>query len=219
MALYQHRKMDNMKKSLEHPQGLSRWQNMLKRSFDISTSLTMILILSPVIIAAWFIAAYDTRNNGFFIQTRIGRYGKAFNVIKIRTMHDLSGHNITVTATDDPRISRTGKLLRRLKIDELPQLWNVLKGDMSLVGPRPDVPGFADRLTGEERAILSIRPGITGPATLKYRNEEEILARVDNPEDYNTEVIYPDKVTININYIKNYSFFSDLIYLFRTLFG
>lgn len=112
-----------------------------------------------------------------------------------------------------------GRLFRRLKIDELPQLWNVLVGDMSFVGPRPDVPGFADRLEGRERLLLSIRPGITGPATIKYRNEEEILERQSDPETYNREVIWPDKVRINLEYIANWRMADDLKYIWQTVVG
>lgn len=125
----------------------------------------------------------------------------------------------TVTTTGDIRITQLGAKLRRWKLDELPQLWNVLKGDMSFVGPRPDVPGFMDRLQGEDRAILTLRPGITGPATLKYRNEEEILSKVPDPETYNSEVIWPDKVKINLQYLHNWSLIGDLRYIKQTVIG
>ncbi|MCH8496630.1 MAG: sugar transferase, partial [Balneolales bacterium] len=122
----------------------------------------------------------------------------------------------TVTTSTDVRISGIGRILRRAKIDELPQLWNVLKGDMSLVGPRPDVPGYADALTGDDRIVLSVRPGITGPASLFFRKEELLLSRVDNPVEYNDSVIWPEKVRINRRYVENYSFFGDLCWLFYT---
>ena len=125
----------------------------------------------------------------------------------------------TVTRSGDPRITPLGRLLRKAKIDELPQLWNVLWGDMSFVGPRPDVPGFADSLVGEERQLLSIRPGITGPATLKYRNEEELLAAAEDPEVYNREVIWPDKVSINLEYIRDWRLSKDLQYIWKTVMG
>jgi len=134
-------------------------------------------------------------------------------------MRDVAGVDTSVTTNTDPRITRLGAFFRKAKIDELPQLINVLLGQMSFVGPRPDVPGFADRLQGEERIVLSVRPGITGPATLKYRNEEEILAQQDDPERYNREVIYPDKVKINVEYVRSYSFWRDLRYIGRTVFG
>ena len=134
-------------------------------------------------------------------------------------MRDIPEFNSNVTTDRDPRITKIGRFFRKTKIDELPQLINVLKGDMSFVGPRPDVPGYADRLQGEDRIILSVKPGITGPATLKYKNEEEILAKVDNPEKYNDEVIWPDKVRINKEYIKNWSLKRDIIYILKTIFG
>ena len=141
-----------------------------------------------------------------------------FRVIKIRTMRTDSGIRTSVTTRNDARITRLGAMLRRFKIDELPQLINVLKGDMSFVGPRPDVPGFADSLVGEEEALfLSVRPGITGPATLKYRDEEVLLARQPDPEKYNRDVIFPDKVAINIEYVRNWSLTSDLRYIWATL--
>lgn len=127
------------------------------------------------------------------------------------------GDLITITSADDPRITKPGGFLRKWKLDELPQLVNVLIGDMSFVGPRPDVPGYADLLLGEDRRILSVRPGITGPATLKYYNEEEILAMVENPIEFNDKVIFPDKVKINLAYIKQQSFVGDMKIIIFTL--
>jgi lipopolysaccharide/colanic/teichoic acid biosynthesis glycosyltransferase len=143
----------------------------------------------------------------------------AFKVIKLRTMRNIASINTTVTSLNDPRITPLGHFLRKTKIDELPQLINVFLGQMSFVGPRPDVPGFADRLMGEDRIILSVRPGITGPATLKYREEEELLAGQDNPEKYNDEIIFPDKVRLNREYVANYSFWKDIQYIYQTIFG
>ncbi len=134
-------------------------------------------------------------------------------------MRDVDGVATVVTTRDDPRITPLGQLLRRAKLDELPQLINVIKGDMSFVGPRPDVPGFADLLEGEDRIVLSIRPGITGPATLKYRNEEEMLSGIDDPETYNRDVIFPDKVAINRRYIEHYSLTGDVRYIIETVRG
>ena len=171
-----------------------------------------------IILLAYVLACIDTRANGFFLQDRVGKDGRLFKVIKIRTM--LTNHRTqsTVTLSNDPRITRLGRVFRKLKIDELPQLINVILGQMSFVGPRPDVPGFADRLAGEERLLLSVRPGITGPATLKYRNEEQLLAAQDNPEQYNREVIWPDKVRINLDYIRRWSLAKDIRYIWQTFF-
>jgi lipopolysaccharide/colanic/teichoic acid biosynthesis glycosyltransferase len=198
---------------------LSPVQALGKRVFDFCVSLLGLGLTFWVILPAWLLATLDTRKNGFFTQDRVGRDGRIFRVIKIRTMRDVPGVKTTVTTEKDQRITSLGRFWRKTKIDELPQLINVLKGDMSFVGPRPDVPGFADRLVGEERLLLSIRPGITGPATLKYRNEEQILMEVDDPEKYNREVIFPDKVRINLKYIREYSFWKDLKYIWKTVFG
>lgn len=123
----------------------------------------------------------------------------------------------TVTTDKDPRITRLGRFLRKTKLDELPQLLHVFLGQMSFVGPRPDVPGFADRLEGKDRIILTVRPGITGPATLKYRNEEELLAGQNDFEAYNRNVIWPDKVRMNREYVENWSFWGDIELIKRTL--
>jgi lipopolysaccharide/colanic/teichoic acid biosynthesis glycosyltransferase len=150
-----------------------------------------------------------------FTQPRVGRGGRVFRIKKFRTMAHPAEEN-PVTTANDPRITPVGRHLRRWKLDELPQLWNVLTGDMSLVGPRPDVPGYADRLTGADREVLALRPGITGPATLRYRNEEELLAGVSDPLRFNDEVIYPDKVRVNLEYLRRCSFPTDLYYLLKT---
>ncbi len=196
---------------------LSPWQRFQKRALDLSLSLLLLPIALPLILIGWIAAAWETKENGFYSQIRIGKRGKPFKLLKIKTMKSHKG--TTVTTACDPRITRSGRIMRRLKIDELPQLFNVIKGEMSLVGPRPDVPGFADKLTGEDRIVLSVPPGITGPASLKYKDEEEILAKVENPEKYNQEVIWPDKVKINKEYIKNWSLTRDLIILWQTVKG
>jgi len=198
--------------------GLSASQELQKRVFDIFFSSLGLLVFWWLVLAAWLAASFDTRSNGFFIQKRVGRNGKIFRVIKIKTMRPVLGIDTTVTRLGDPRITLLGAFFRRTKIDELPQLWNILLGDMSFVGPRPDVPGFADRLRGEDRAMLSLRPGITGPATLKYRNEEEILSYQDDPESYNLHVIWPDKVVINLAYIRSWSLRRDIRYIIETVF-
>ena len=152
-----------------------------------------------------------------FRQRRVGRGGRLFTMYKFRSM--TVGHGgSSVSVAGESRITPLGHVLRRYKLDELPELWNVLIGDMSLVGPRPDVPGYADRLTGEDRDVLRLRPGITGPASLKYANEEEILALVDDPQRYNDEVIFPDKVRINLQYYRSHSLAGDIRLIFATIF-
>ncbi len=190
---------------------------MVKRSFDFVCSAIALTLVGWLILLAYILAAFDTGKSGFFRHQRVGKGGRLFKVIKIRTMRDLPGLSSTVTKAGDPRITRLGRFFRRTKMDELPQLINILVGDMSFVGPRPDVPGFADRLIGADRIILSVRPGITGPATLKYHNEEEILSRQEDAEKYNDEVIYPDKIKLNREYVENWSFWRDLKYIAQTV--
>ena len=197
---------------------LTKIDRILKRAFDFFLSLFGLIFLCPIIIIGYIISSLDTRSSGFFIQDRVGLQGRIFRVIKLKTMRLVPGVHTSVTSSGDPRITKVGALLRKYKLDELPQLLNVLLGHMSLVGPRPDVPGFADKLKGEERNILSIRPGITGPATIKYKNEEFILSEQSNPEEYNANVIFPDKVQINLNYIKEWSLLKDIKYIFNTIF-
>ena len=193
--------------------------NPLKRVFDFIVSFIGLCFTWWIILIAWIIATLETKSNGFFIQQRVGKSGKLFNVIKIKTMKKVVGVDTTITSLNDVRITKSGKFFRDTKIDELPQLWNVLIGDMSFVGPRPDVPGYADKLEGEDRIVLSIRPGITGPASVKYKNEEEILANQENPKEYNDNVIWPDKVKINKEYIENWSLKKDIEYIIRTVLG
>ena len=190
---------------------------MIKRTFDIILSIFAIVLLFPFFLIVSFIIVIDSGFPIFFLQKRIGRDAKEFNIIKFRTMKK-NNENITVTVSDDSRITRTGKYLRKTKIDELPEILNVLFGQMSFVGPRPDVKGYADKLKGANRKILALRPGITGPASLKYYNEEYILSQKSNPKKYNDEVIFPDKVKINMDYFHNRSFFLDLKIIFATIF-
>jgi lipopolysaccharide/colanic/teichoic acid biosynthesis glycosyltransferase len=196
---------------------MSLKQRCIKRLFDIIIALIGLILTGWIILIAFCIAAIETRSNGFFIQKRIGRDAKSFLLIKIKTMRPLENYSTTITTTNDPRITKCGVFFRQTKIDELPQLINVLIGDMSLVGPRPDVSGYADKLIGDNALILTLRPGITGPATLKYKNEEKLLASSDDPKRYNDEIIWPDKVRINRQYLEEWTFWNDLIYLWRTL--
>lgn len=193
--------------------------NIKKRIFDVILSLVGLFFTWWIIFTAWVIATIETKSNGFFIQTRVGKDGKLFQVIKIKTMKKIQGVDTTITSSNDVRITKSGKFFRNTKIDELPQLWNVLIGDMSFVGPRPDVPGYADKLDDNDKIVLSIRPGITGPASIKYKNEEEILSNQDNPKEYNDTVIWPDKVRLNKEYIKNWSLNKDIEYIIKTVTG
>ena len=194
-------------------------QIFIKALFDFLLALIGLALLIPIIILAWVVASIETRSNGFFLQRRVGRHGQLFTLIKIKTMKPVLGVNTNVTKKNDIRITKSGIFFRKTKIDELPQLWNVLIGQMSFVGPRPDVKGYADKLQGKDRIVLSVRPGITGPASLKYRNEETLLLEQNTPEQYNDEVIWPDKVKININYINHWSFIQDMRYIYQTITG
>ncbi len=195
---------------------------ILKYIFDRLVSLIGLMLLWPVfIIVAILIKVKMPGGPVLFVQNRVGRYGKIFKVHKFRSMtvkKETDAHT-GVAAAETARITPLGEKLRRYKLDELPELWDVLIGQMSFVGPRPDIPGYADLLEGEDRDILKLRPGITGPATLKYRNEEEILASVDNPQQYNDEIIYPDKVRLNKYYLHHYSFIKDIQMIFCTVLG
>ena len=198
---------------------MSAWGRMIKRAFDIVLSIIGIFLTWWIMLIAFIIASIETKSFGLFTQKRVGKDGKFFRVFKIKTMKSVSGVDTTITTSNDMRITKSGKFFRDTKIDELPQLFNVFLGSMSFVGPRPDVEGYADKLEGYNRIILSVRPGITGPASLKYKNEEEILAKQDNPTWYNDNVIWPDKVKINKNYIKNWSLKDDIKYIIKTVLG
>lgn len=191
----------------------------LKYIFDrLAALIGLLCIWWLLIIVAIIIKVKMPGGPAIFKQTRIGRHGKPFTMYKFRTMTVNHGGS-SVSVAGESRITPLGAVLRRYKIDELPELWNVLKGDMSFVGPRPDVPGYADALQGNDREVLLLRPGITGPASLKYRNEEEILATVPNPQQYNDTVIFPDKVRINRYYLHNYSFITDIKMIVCTVLG
>jgi len=191
---------------------------MMKFFFDRILSLFGLLVLAPVLfVVAVLIKIRMPGGPAIFRQRRVGRNGKLFTMYKFRSM-TVSHSGSSVSVAGESRITPLGAKLRKYKLDELPELWNVLKGDMSFVGPRPDVPGYADRLQGEDRLILKLRPGITGPASLKYADEEELLAQVADPRRYNDEVIFPDKVRINLDYYYNRTFCGDIRLIFQTIF-
>jgi lipopolysaccharide/colanic/teichoic acid biosynthesis glycosyltransferase len=189
---------------------------IVKFLFDRIFAFIGIIVALPLFIVIPVIIFSGSKGPVLFRQKRVGKDGNLFTLIKFRTMVSNDGAN-TVTSSNDSRITRVGSFLRKWKLDELPELFNVLAGDMSFVGPRPDVPGYADRLEGEDRKILLLRPGVTGPATLKYLDEEEILSGVPDPQHYNDEVIFPDKVRINLKYLEKFSFAGDLKIIFYTI--
>lgn len=192
---------------------------ILKFIFDRVFSLLGLILLSPFFLVLFVIHKIKMPGGRFFYrQVRIGKDAKPFRIFKIRTMKENSEQGGSISVYDDERILPFGKWLRETKIDTLFELINILIGDMSFVGPRPDVPGYADRLEGDDRRLLRLRPGITGPASLKYRHEDKILAMQPDPQRYNDEVIYPDKVKINLQYLDNWSIFLDVKILWKTFF-
>lgn len=193
-------------------------KNIIKEIFDRFFAFIGIILLSPVLLIVAFLIKIKMPDGPvIFKQKRVGKDGKLFTIYKFRTM-TVSHDGSSVSVAGQSRITPLGAKLRKYKIDELPELFNVLFGTMSFVGPRPDVPGYADKLTGEDRNILKLKPGITGPASLKYANEEEILANVENPIEYNDKVIFPDKVKINLEYYKNHNLLLDIKYILKTIF-
>lgn len=191
----------------------------LKYLFDRVMAFVGLLFLWPILlVVAILIRVKMPGGPVIFTQKRVGRSGRLFTMYKFRSM--TVGHGgSSVSVAGESRITPLGAKLRHYKLDELPELWNVLIGDMSFVGPRPDVPGYADQLQGDDREVLQLRPGITGPASLKYRDEEELLARQADPQKYNDEVIFPDKVRINRYYLHHYSFVKDIEMIFCTVLG
>ena len=192
---------------------------MAKRLFDIVSSGIGLLCLAPVFVVMAIWIKLDSRGPVFYRQTRVGRYGRDFRIFKFRSMRVGSdkGRQITV-GERDPRITRSGYFIRRYKIDELPQLINVFLGDMSVVGPRPEVHKYVDLYSEEQRKVFQVRPGITDLASIKYRNENELLSQVDDPDTYYIDVIMPDKLAINLEYIRHQSFMGDIKIIFNTLF-
>ena len=213
---------------------------ILKWIFDRVVALIGLLVLWPVlVIVAILVKVKMPGGPAFFVQKRVGKGGKLFDCHKFRTM-TVKHNGSTVSVAGDSRITPLGATLRHYKLDELPGLWDVLIGNMSFVGPRPDVPGYADKLVGDDRDVLKLRPGITGPATLKYRLEDEMLAdvrrlmsegrclpqeQIDKMSDqelavwYNDHVIYPDKVRLNCYYYRHYSFIKDIQMILCTVLG
>lgn len=211
----------NTRQQVEFREGiyqLSLANRFIKRSFDLIVGTVGMVVTLPIILISALLVRICYGESGFFVQQRVGKGGKLFKIIKIKTMTNKVKFDTTVTTDNDPRITKLGRIYRKTKIDELPQLINVVKGDMSFVGPRPDVKEVVDTLTGVRKSMfLSVRPGITGPASIKYKNEEDILAGVDNPEVYSVEVIFKDKVDINIQYIRSYSLVKDIKYIVNTV--
>lgn len=187
-----------------------------KRLLDLFLVLPALLVISPLLFVISLLIRIAEGSPVFYHQERIGRQGKPFTLVKFRTMVTGAEHLGSVTTASDSRITPLGRFLRKTKLDELPQLWNVLKGDMSLVGPRPEVPEYARRLTGEAAQILAVRPGITSLASLVFRHEEQLLAAAPDPKKYNDEVLFPEKIRLNLEYVRTCSLKQDLLLIART---
>ena len=190
----------------------------MKRLIDFIMSFTALILLSPLLLFISILVKISSNGSILFVQERVGKNGILFKMIKFRTMYEDHNDNNTISVKGDSRITKLGYFLRKYKIDELPELINVLFGDMSFVGPRPDVKGYADKLKGDHRKILKLRPGITGPASIKFINEELLLSQQKNPKYYNDNVIYPEKVRINLDYFYNNSIWIDFKIIFATIF-
>ena len=191
---------------------------LFKRLFDFVMSLFGLIVLLPVFAVIAVLIKIRMPGPVLFKQKRVGKDARLFLMYKFRTMSVNHGGS-TISVKGESRITPLGAIMRKYKLDELPEFWNILKGDMSFVGPRPDVPGYADVLKGDDRLLLSTPPGLTGAASLKYSNEEEILAEQTDPVKYNDEVLYPEKVRINNNYVKHWSFWLDIKIIIYTLLG
>ena len=189
----------------------------MKILFDYFFAVFGLVLFFPIFVLISLLIKLNSKGPIFFIQKRIGQNGDGFNIIKFRTMYCDHQSNQTITIYNDKRITRVGLFLRNYKLDELPELINIIKGEMSFVGPRPDVEGYADKLKGEDKLILRLKPGITGPASLKYANEEQILSNVENPQEYNDNVIFPDKVRLNLEYYYNHNLWLDIKIIFATI--
>ena len=197
---------------------MSKINQIVKRIFDFLVSLVGVIILSPIFIIVSIAIKLDSKGNILFLQKRVGRYGKEFNIYKFRTMvTDAEKLGKQITIGNDNRITKVGAFLRKFKIDELPQLFNVLLGDMSLVGPRPEVPKYVALYNDEQKRVLSIRPGITDMASLRYKDENDILGKVDNPEEYYINVIMKDKLSLNLEYIEKSNVFFDIYLIVKTI--
>lgn len=196
---------------------LSRGNNMVKWFFDRTVSLVLLIVLLPILLLVALCILVANGAPVLYIQERIGQNAKSFKLIKFRTMR--GEEKSPIAASEISRVTRTGRWLRRTKIDELPELLNIFVGDMSFVGPRPDVAGYADKLEGDDRRMLTMKPGLTGVASLKYRDEEDLLAVQPNPQEYNDKVIWPDKVRLNLLYMERQSFWLDVKVLVCTALG
>jgi lipopolysaccharide/colanic/teichoic acid biosynthesis glycosyltransferase len=194
------------------------YQRRGKRALDCIAAALGLLLLAPLLLVVALLIKITSRGPVLYLQRRVGRGGKIFRIVKFRSMFEDAdkGGGLAITSSVDPRVTPMGRMLRHLKLDELPQLWNVFKGEMSLVGPRPEVPHYVESYSPEHRRVLTVRPGITDPASIAYRREQELLAAQSDPDRYYREVVLPDKLSMNLEYLDRISFSYDLLLVLHT---
>lgn len=189
-----------------------------KRAFDFAAASGGLILLSPIFLVLALLVKLTSPGPMLYRQARVGRNGKIFRIAKFRSMHvDADKRGLAITSSGDPRVTPVGRVLRQFKLDELPQLWNVLKGEMSLVGPRPEVPTYVECYSASQRDVLSVRPGITDPASILFRDEEKVLAIQTDRDRYYREIVLPEKLRLNLKYLTDISFSHDFSLLWRTL--
>ena len=191
-------------------------RSVLKPVFEAAIALLALLLLSPLFLVIALAIVFNTGFPIFFSQPRVGQNGTLFNILKFRTMRGVN-HGPSITVGGDSRITPVGRILRKFKCDEIPQLWNVVRGEMSLVGPRPEVPQYVDIHNPLWRAVLKARPGITDPASIKYRDEESVLAKAENPIDFYERVLLPTKLALNVAYLEKQTVWSDVQMILQTI--
>jgi lipopolysaccharide/colanic/teichoic acid biosynthesis glycosyltransferase len=191
---------------------------IFKRLFDIIASIIGLIVFLPLFLVISLLILIKMPGPIFFRQNRVGKEAKLFRMVKFRTMKVNHGGS-TISVKGESRITPLGATMRKYKLDELPEFWNILKGDMSFVGPRPDVPGYADLLEGEDRLLLNLKPGLTGAASIRFSNEEELLAEQEDPTKFNDQILFPEKVRINNGYVKNWNFWLDIKIIIYTILG
>ena len=189
---------------------------MIKRIFDIASSLFVLVLASPFFIIISILIKLDSNGAIFFTQTRVGKNNKDFLLLKFRTMRVAQENLSLITVGNDNRITNIGNFLRKYKLDELPQLINILKGEMSVVGPRPEVRKYVDMYSSSQLEVLSVKPGLTDPSSIKFSNESELLGTAANPEKYYIETLMPLKIEISLNYVRTQTFIGDLRIIFQT---
>jgi lipopolysaccharide/colanic/teichoic acid biosynthesis glycosyltransferase len=193
------------------------YQRRGKRILDCVVAALGLLLLAPLLLVVALLVKLTSRGPVFYLQDRVGRSGRIFRIVKFRSMfEDGDKGGLAITSSGDPRITPMGRILRHLKIDELPQLWNVLIGEMSVVGPRPEVPRYVESYSPAQRRVLTVRPGITDPASIAYRREQDLLAAQSDPDRYYRDVVLPDKLNMNLEYLDHISFSNDLLLVLHT---